>query len=345
MPDLKSSRLALIESGATATGRRAGMRGRGLRDNHRRWDDALSRVQWDELELLLAAYYRGQGWSVEHQGTGGSRARFDGGIDLKLRRGDEYVVVECKHWNSKQVPHNPVHQLIGIAQSERATGAIFVTSGEFTPHAIESANRAGNIQLVDGATLREMLGPLPERMAASAAPPSTAEAIVSVVGERLLSAAEDRIRWGRNRAIARTAGRAAAASAVAQLVLPILFLGFVYWVLTSALDGVQADLASKREAREAERIRAARAASELPSPTARTGTAAVSQVRARIGQGRASGNACHELIDWQSGTYIDHCARKRPSRQPTAAERAEQKRLADEAIRVLAPNTPELVLE
>jgi len=56
-------------------------------------------------------------------------SRYDGGIDLKLRRGDEYVVVQCKHWNAKQVPHNDVHQLLGVMLSESATGAIFVTSG------------------------------------------------------------------------------------------------------------------------------------------------------------------------------------------------------------------------
>src|SRR3546814_6351918 len=79
-----------------------------------RRDDALTRVDWRQLEGLLAMYYRGQGYDVEHTGTGASGTKFDGGIDLKLRRGAEYVLVEAKHWNVFQVPHNVVHQLLGV---------------------------------------------------------------------------------------------------------------------------------------------------------------------------------------------------------------------------------------
>ncbi len=62
-------------------------------------------------KALLADHYRGQGWQVEHVGTGGSGARFEGGIDLKLRRSNEYVLDQCKHWNARQMPHNAVHEL------------------------------------------------------------------------------------------------------------------------------------------------------------------------------------------------------------------------------------------
>ena len=65
---------------------------RGLKVVRHRRDDALSRIRWDELESLLADYYQGQGFDVEHVGTGGSKARFDGGIDLKLRKDDAYLL-------------------------------------------------------------------------------------------------------------------------------------------------------------------------------------------------------------------------------------------------------------
>lgn len=128
---------------------------------NRRYDDALSRQNWREFERLLADHYRREGFQVEHCGTGGAGSRYDGGIDLKLRRGEEYILVECKQWNAMQVPHNVVHQLMGIMVNEGATGAIVVTSGEFTPYAKEAANKLGHVQLVDGIRLREMLG-LPE---------------------------------------------------------------------------------------------------------------------------------------------------------------------------------------
>ena len=132
----------------------------GLKNVRSRWGDALSQSKWDEFEALLAEYYRGQGFEVEHTGTGRTRAGFDGGIDLKLRRDGRYVVVQCKHWNAKQVPHNEVHQLIGVMATEHATDAVLVTSGEFTAYARDSAAKVGNIELIDGVRLRQMLGPL-----------------------------------------------------------------------------------------------------------------------------------------------------------------------------------------
>src|SRR5690606_13499031 len=129
----------------------------GLKNVRNRRTDALARVAWDQLETMLAAYYRGQGYRVEHVGTGATTSRFDGGIDLKLRKDDAYVLVQCKHWNAQQVPHNEVHQLIGLMVNESATGAILVTSGEFTRAAIEAATRQGHVQLVDGDDLRAML--------------------------------------------------------------------------------------------------------------------------------------------------------------------------------------------
>lgn len=134
----------------------------GLKNVRERRDDALSRIGWDELERVLAAYYRDVGWWVEHIGTGGTGAKTDGGVDLRLRRDDEVVLVQCKHWNAKQVPHNAVHELLGVMVNEGATGAILITSGEFTRAAIDAANRQGKVKLIDGDALRAMLGTLPE---------------------------------------------------------------------------------------------------------------------------------------------------------------------------------------
>jgi hypothetical protein len=143
----------------------------GLKNVRNRRDDALTRVGWDRLETMLADYYRGQGWSVDHVGTGGNRSRFDGGIDLKLRKDGEYVLVQCKHWNAKQVTHNAVHELLGIKVNQNATGAIVITSGEFTQAAREAANRQGHVQLIDGDALRAMLGPQLDALASTEPPP------------------------------------------------------------------------------------------------------------------------------------------------------------------------------
>jgi restriction system protein len=151
----------------------------GLKHASHRHDDALSRIGWAELEHVLATYYREVGWWVEHVGTGVTGARFDGGVDLKIRRDADIVLVQCKYWNAKQVTHNAVHELLGLMVNQGATGAILVSSGEFTHAAIVAAQRHGHVKLIDGETLRGMLGPLPESQSElphSAVPASAAHA-------------------------------------------------------------------------------------------------------------------------------------------------------------------------
>jgi restriction system protein len=127
-----------------------------------RHDDALSRVTWGAFEHMVAEHFRRQGYRVEHTGNGDGRNLTDGGIDLKLHREQELIVVQCKHWNSFQVPHNDLHQLIGVMHTVEATGAIVITSGEFTTSAIEAAAKFRHIRLIDGKTIRAMLGPVAE---------------------------------------------------------------------------------------------------------------------------------------------------------------------------------------
>lgn len=122
-----------------------------------------------EFEQLMADYYRDLGFAVEHCGTGGAAKRYDGGIDLKLRRDDEYVLVQCKHKTADQVTHNPVHELLGIMVNESATGAILVTSGEFTDAARRAGARHGHVQLIDGLELRSLLGTRLEELSPAAA--------------------------------------------------------------------------------------------------------------------------------------------------------------------------------
>ena len=105
----------------------------GLKPVSSRHYDALSRIDWRAFERLIADYYRDQGFVVDHSGTGASsRIGFDGGIDLKLRKGAEYVLVQCKHENVYKVTHNPVHELLGVMANQGASRAILITSGEFT---------------------------------------------------------------------------------------------------------------------------------------------------------------------------------------------------------------------
>lgn len=128
-----------------------------LKANRTRWDDALSRVDPTEFERLLAQHYRREGWTVDHVGAAATGRAYDGGIDLKLRRGHEYVLVQCKRWNAYQVPHNDVHELVGVMIGEGATGAVLVTCGEFTRAALDAARKHPTLQLVDGVLVRRWI--------------------------------------------------------------------------------------------------------------------------------------------------------------------------------------------
>lgn len=297
----------------------------GLKNVRQRRNDALSRVDWQDLEKLLAVYYRGQGYRVDECGTGASQSRFDGGIDLKLYKDDQYIVVQCKHWNAKQVPHNPVHELIGVMSSQEATGAIFITSGEYTAYAREAAAGQGHVQLIDGDALREMIGPLPEPEQIpygatgelSRGSTSRVTRAAETVGSRLLSAAEDRIRYG-------SRGRSQSTGARGLIVwLPLIKIGvaIVFFLVMTAL--INSALAP------------------LTQPAA---TGSVPTLQPRQAPGQPSGTSAREpeLVDWYTGTTIEEGPHLPPPRQPTPEEIRESQRKADEAMRILAPYTPEM---
>ncbi|QWT18869.1 restriction endonuclease [Bacillus sp. NP157] len=119
-----------------------------------RYEDALARLPWRDVVERVAAYFTGLGYVVE---TADNQVQ---GIDLVLRHGDETTLVLCKHWPAFQIPADDVHRLIGQMAPAGATGAILVTSGEFSRTAVEAASRFRHVRLIDGRALRALLGPL-----------------------------------------------------------------------------------------------------------------------------------------------------------------------------------------
>ena len=95
----------------------------GLKRVAHRRDDALTGVRWDRLEHLLAAYYREAGYQVKHVGTGATAGRFDGGVDLELRREGRLLLVQVKHWNACQARVTGSGSLIRLAWSMSRTYA------------------------------------------------------------------------------------------------------------------------------------------------------------------------------------------------------------------------------
>ena len=113
--------------------------------------DALQDMTWRQFEMLVGEAYRRQGYQVKDLGGTGP----DGGADLIITKEGRKYLVQCKQWKAYKVGVKPVRELLGVMVGMGATGAIIVTSGEFTRDAVNFA-RNNNIQLVDGVTLHEM---------------------------------------------------------------------------------------------------------------------------------------------------------------------------------------------
>jgi hypothetical protein len=118
------------------------------------------------------------------------------------------VLVQCKRWNAYQVPHNDVHELVGVMVGEGATGAVLVTCGEFTRAALDAARKHPTLQLVDGAEVRRRIE-LPE----TAAPANTWDDALRSRAPAAREAPRERSRW-----------IPAIVVACALLVLAVLFL-------------------------------------------------------------------------------------------------------------------------
>lgn len=184
-----------------------------------RYHDALSRIDWREFERLIADYYRDQGFDVQHDGTGGRGAAFDGGVDVRLRKDGRLTLVQCKHENVFQTEHNAVNELLGIKINEGADEAIVITSGEFTVAAKKFGGQ-GHVQLIDGAELRKMLGVRLELLAPQTASP------IQAAAERFAWQTVDHIASG-----GRTRRRSRPVEATLQLMLAKAAFGLVGFLI------------------------------------------------------------------------------------------------------------------
>lgn len=119
--------------------------------------DALARLTWQDFEHLLAEHYRAQGYRVEHHTQVASLKTLDDGVDLRLSRGSESIILQCKHWDALEVEVQEVNELLSVMLNEAATRGILVTRGRFSAEAINIQRRQPRLQLMDGDVLRVLL--------------------------------------------------------------------------------------------------------------------------------------------------------------------------------------------
>lgn len=114
--------------------------------------DALNQMSWQDFELLVGEAFRLQGFSVLDTGGGGP----DGGMDLRLQRGGDRFLVQCKQWRAYSVGVGVVRELYGVMAASGVTGGFVVCSGKFTQEA--QAFAAGrSIKLIDGPRLHGLI--------------------------------------------------------------------------------------------------------------------------------------------------------------------------------------------
>jgi restriction system protein len=115
-------------------------------------ESTLDNLEPEAFELLIGEIFRRQGYAVEMSGGIGS----DGGNDLTLRKADQTVVVQCRHWGSWKVSAPSVQEFYGAIMASGATEGIFVTSGRYTRDARALAE-GKPIRLVDRVELEQLV--------------------------------------------------------------------------------------------------------------------------------------------------------------------------------------------
>lgn len=127
--------------------------------------ESIRGLSWRDFERMLGEAFRRQGYAVEHLGGSGP----DGGVDLRLRRSGEVVLVQCKQWLAWNVGVKIVRELYGVVAAERATRGIVVASGKFSADAIEFATTVP-ITLIGGDELVRLIEEVQRRPLVGSAP-------------------------------------------------------------------------------------------------------------------------------------------------------------------------------
>jgi hypothetical protein len=161
-------------------------------------------------------------------------------------------------------------------------------------------------------THREHVASLRRRHGQSHASVPRGQQFLETAAHRLLEAAEDRVRSGGRRQASRVV-RTGLGLMAAKAAIALFAMFLIWWGFTTAVGGIAHSLQQPQQT----------AAAPVPAP-------ALAPVPAAIPAARVEPLALQ--------------ARQTIYREPTAAEIAESQRLADEAMRVLAPTTPEVPL-
>ena len=112
--------------------------------------DSIKALTWSQFEELTGEYFRQRGYQVIENCCVGA----DGGVDIRLRKDGELILVQCKNWRKNKVGVSTVRELLGAVTAFGASRGIVVCSGPFTEDAKKLA-ASTVIDIVDGGALIE----------------------------------------------------------------------------------------------------------------------------------------------------------------------------------------------
>ena len=119
-------------------------------------NDALSRIPWQDFEILVANRYRRHGWEVAHCGDGQPGSRAGSEVDLRMRRDGALALVQCRHESFLRLDAGTVEGLLETAREEAADQVILIATAE-VPEDIRQLAEAGGAKVIDGAAVRDLL--------------------------------------------------------------------------------------------------------------------------------------------------------------------------------------------
>jgi restriction system protein len=107
-------------------------------------EEKIRAIDWFQFEKVVSAIYDVPGCTVRRLGG----AKPDGGIDLMAEHGGYRIVVQCKHWRTRQVRAREIRELLGSMTDAKAGKGVLVTLQGCTRDATHLANKHG-IDIVD----------------------------------------------------------------------------------------------------------------------------------------------------------------------------------------------------
>ena len=119
-------------------------------------NDALSRIPWQDFEILVANRYRRHGWQVTHCGQGQTGVHAESEADLRMRRDGELALVQCRHESRSRLDARSIERLLGRAREDAATQVIVFASADLPEDARQLAE-SGGATIIEGAAVRDML--------------------------------------------------------------------------------------------------------------------------------------------------------------------------------------------